>query len=598
MPGVMAAALSSTKVKPRAAPRRAGTDMPLARVSQLYGPGLPELSTAYLEALPIPTALIVCTDTPVSVRTIASNHRFRSLSADPAERRQVDRGAHRFMSDPELLTRIQSFMNDAAAEEVEFDWRDHDPVAERVFTVRLSQLTGAARASGICALFLIERTAEIRTEVNLRREMLSDALTGLPNRAGFEELLEALIESGRDSDARCAVMVVDLVRFSRVNECIGSMAGDELLITVARRLMSALRAGDRLARTGGDEFGILLSRVDGPGDVLHVAKRVQSVLNAPCKLSDLEIRVDCAIGCAIKPVNDADCDRLSREARFALKRAKDSGRLEIHQSNAFTAARHRFTLETELRRALEQDRLSLAFQPIIDLSTGRCSGFEALARWTDENRGEVSPTEFIPVAEESGLIVPLGRWALRKASETLAGWDNRAGRILPVRMSVNLSAIQIARDDVAAAVSEALRSANVDGDRLTLELTESVIVADPDRAARVLNALKNLDTTLAMDDFGTGYSNLASLQALPIDMLKIDRSFVSGMLGSKDKIAIVRAVLSLADALNMATTAEGIESNELAQTLAALGCQFGQGYHYATSMTPDAAYDFLSRPVT
>lgn len=566
----------AARIKPRAVAR-----------SVPHGPGLPEISSAYFEALPIPTALVLRDGD--RLRFIAHNESFRQLNhgADVTSLMMDDAG---------LTTRVLDFLGDDA-EEIEFEWRDSDPVTERVFTVRIARLAGSARDTGVSAVFLLERTAEIRTEINLRREMLSDALTGLPNRAGFDELLEALtLASSAEPEAKCAVLMVDLVRFSRVNECIGSMAGDELLITVARRLMSALRAGDRLARTGGDEFAVLLSTVDGAGDVIHVAKRIQTALSAPCKLSDLEIRVDCAIGCALKRIDDADCDRLVREARFALKRAKETGKVEIHQPSALSAARHRFSLETELRRALEHDRLTLAFQPIIDLSTGKPSGFEALARWVDPGRGDVSPAEFIPVAEESGLIVPLGRWALRHAAETLAHWDNRAGRILPIRMSVNLSAVQIARDDVASAASEALRYAGIDGDRLTLELTESVIVADPERAARVLNALKNLDTTLAMDDFGTGYSNLASLQALPIDMLKIDRSFVTGMLGSKDKIAIVRAVLSLADALNMATTAEGIESHELAQTLAALGCQYGQGFFYSTSMTPDAAYEFLARP--
>ena len=255
-------------------------------------------------------------------------------------------------------------------------------------------------------------------------------------------------------------------------------------------------------------------------------------------------------------------------------------------------ARRRFSIETELRRALEKDELKLFYQPLINLKSGKVSGFEALARWTHADRGEISPTEFIPVAEESGLILTLGRWAMDKAAQTLAGWDHETGEKLPLYVAVNLSAIQVARDNIAEVVASALRSSGLIGDRLTLELTESSIVQDPGRAQRVFEALKALDATVALDDFGTGYSSLAYLQRLPIDVLKIDRSFVSGMMVDPDSVAIVRAVLSLAEALGMSTTAEGIETVELATTLAALGCASGQGYYFAKPLEADAALDY------
>jgi EAL domain-containing protein (putative c-di-GMP-specific phosphodiesterase class I) len=266
--------------------------------------------------------------------------------------------------------------------------------------------------------------------------------------------------------------------------------------------------------------------------------------------------------------------------------------VRIYEPNQARAARRRFSIETELRRAIEGGDLELAFQPLIDLQTGAVSGFEALARWPNGRRGAISPTEFIPVAEESGLIVPLGRWALEAAVETLAGWDARAGRTLPLAISVNLSAIQVARDDVAAMVEAALARHRVGGSRLTLELTESAIVRDPQRATKVLEALKALDARVAMDDFGTGYTSLAYLQRLPIDVLKIDRSFVSGLLADSDSIAIVRAILSLADALGMETTAEGIDSAELARGLTQLGCSHGQGFWFSRPMAPEAALDY------
>ena len=217
------------------------------------------------------------------------------------------------------------------------------------------------------------------------------------------------------------------------------------------------------------------------------------------------------------------------------------------------------------------------------------AGFEALARWVHPEQGRIDPVEFVAVAEDSGLIVPLGRWALDRALGTLAGWDMTAGRTLPLYVAVNLSAIQVARDDVAGAVGDALRHHGIAGRRLSIELTESTIVGDPDRAARALGALKANDVMIAMDDFGTGFSNLASLQRLPIDTLKIDRSFVTAMLDDADRNAIVRAILGLAQALGMTTTAEGVETGELARTLAALGCTTGQGYHFAPGLAPDAA---------
>ena len=271
---------------------------------------------------------------------------------------------------------------------------------------------------------------------------------------------------------------------------------------------------------------------------------------------------------------------------------KQAGKPQVYEPKEASAARRRFSIETELRRALDKDQLKLFYQPLIDLKSGEVAGFEALARWNHDDRGEISPSEFIPVAEESGLILTLGRWAMDRAAATLADWDKQAGGPLPVYVGVNLSAIQVARDDIAGVVQSALRASGLSGDRLTLELTESSIVQDPLRAQRVFEALKALDGTVAMDDFGTGYSSLAYLQRLPIDVLKIDRSFVTGMMVDPDSVAIVRAVLSLADALGMSTTAEGIETVELATTLATLGCSSGQGYYFARPLESEAALEY------
>ena len=229
-----------------------------------------------------------------------------------------------------------------------------------------------------------------------------------------------------------------------------------------------------------------------------------------------------------------DAEELFRNAQFAVKQAKRAGRPQVYEPTKASEARRRFSIETELRRALDKDQLTLSYQPLINLRSGEIAGFEALARWDHEDRGEISPTEFITVAEESGLILHLGRWVMGKAAQTLAGWDREAGETLPLYVGVNLSAIQVARDNVAEVVESSLKSSGLSGDRLTLELTESAIIQDPARATRVFEALKALDTTVAMDDFGTGYSSLAYLQRLPIDVLKIDKSFVQGMRRRRD----------------------------------------------------------------
>ncbi|HYC95379.1 MAG TPA: EAL domain-containing protein, partial [Sphingomicrobium sp.] len=460
---------------------------------------------------------------------------------------------------------------------------------KRFLKLKLAPLEKDSQGEPRCLLSVVDRTVEVQAENNLRAEMLRDSLTGLPNRLSFTETVEARGFDPRVNDH--AVLVVDMLRFSRINESMGSLAGDELLITFARRLMSALRGGDVLARTGGNEFGVLVGLKRGVEDALAAAERIQQVMTTPFKLSELEIRIDCAIGVALMQ-SGQDAEELFRNAQFAVKQAKSAGKPQVYEPKEAGLARRRFSIETELRRALDKDQLKLFYQPLIDLKSGQVAGFEALARWQHDDRGEISPSEFIPVAEESGLILQLGRWAMDKAAQTLASWDERAGEKLPLYVGVNLSAIQVARDNIAEVVGDALKSSGLTGDRLTLELTESSIVQDPGRATRVFEALKALDATVAMDDFGTGYSSLAYLQRLPIDVLKIDKSFVTGMMRDPDAVAIVRAVLSLADALGMSTTAEGIETVELATTLATLGCASGQGFYFAKPLEAEAALEY------
>ena len=485
-------------------------------------------------------------------------------------------------------TRLSAFLkkDDPA---FQFDTSEGRSIGGRHYTVRFARLTILPGQPERCLISLIDKTAQVETERSLRSEMLRDTLTGLPNRFAFNERVEAVLADPAFAEGRHAVLAVDMTRFSRVNECMGAIAGDELLITFARRLVSALRPtrharphlGRRVRRSAAPRPrpGRRAPRRRAHQGGAHPAVPAQS---------ELEIRVDCAIGCAIlnKSVNSAD--EVLRNAQFALKRAKKTGATQVYEPTQAQAVRRRFSIETELRCAIEAGDLSMAYQPLIELASGKVVGFEALARWEHEGN-PIAPGEFIPVAEESGLIVQLGRWALDTAVQTLADWDRKTGTRLPISVNVNLSPVQISRDDVAAAVSGALSASGIDGDRLTLELTEGAIIQDPERVAKALKALQRFDVKIAMDDFGTGFTSLASLQTLPIDILKIDQRFVSGMLADGDSTAIVRAILSLARALGMETTAEGIDSADLAEMLTELGCTYGQGFFYAEAMPADDA---------
>ncbi|GAA4819796.1 hypothetical protein GCM10023232_15930 [Sphingosinicella ginsenosidimutans] len=542
----------------------------------------------YLDALPIAAAIVTLDSEPYIE---CANDLFRLIAE--WDERLGERAISRvpILNSGPIGARLVTFMNGEEAAH-QFETADGRNVAGRHFTVRFARLKTVEGQPSRFLLSLIDKTAQVETEKSLRSEMLRDTLTGLPNRFAFNERVDAVLADPNFREGAYAVLAVDMTRFSRVNECMGALAGDELLITFARRLVSALRPTDMLARTSGDEFGILLRLDRGLSDAMRAAERIKAVLTLPFRLSDLEIRVDCAIGCAILNQGVSSADEVLRNAQFALKRAKRQGVTEVYEPIEAQAVRRRFSLETELRVAIESEALKLAFQPLVALDTGKVAGFEALARWEHDGH-QIPPSDFIPVAEESGLIVQLGRWALSTAMQTLADWDARAGRALPLGVSVNLSPIQISRDDVTALVSGALGATGVSGNRLTLEVTESAIIHDPDRVAAVLNAMKRFNVRIAMDDFGTGFTSLASLQKLPIDVLKIDQAFVSDMLANGDSTAIVRAVLSLARALGMETTAEGIDSDDLAEMLTELGCTYGQGYHYAEPLAADQAFAYF-----
>ncbi|WP_375187779.1 putative bifunctional diguanylate cyclase/phosphodiesterase [Sphingobium yanoikuyae] len=542
-------------------------------------------ASEWLTALSQVAAILSCENNAINI--IEANEPFLK-----AFREHRERTAATAQASAEWRARVTGFAQSDRDSE-SFEIRRDGKLGPEYFLCTLGRLRATGARTEQFLFTAIDRTSERTMEKNLRRELLSDGLTALPNRTGFGEEIDDRLANGCWPDnAQFGIIAIDLSRFSRVNESLGPMAGDELLITVAKRLKSCLRQGDVLARIGGNDFAIFARLNNGLSDSLQIVQRIREALSSPIRLSDLQIRVDCAIGCALSTHLEDDPDDVVRKAQAAVKIAKRTGKVEIYRNGVLKEAQRRFSIESRLRDALAHGGLTLAYQPLIHLQTGEITGFEALARWDDPELGHVSPVEFVPVAEESGLITPLGRWAAYEAAQALSRWDAKFGQALPVGVNVNLSPIQMARDDVASMFEEALRYSGIGGHRLTAELTESAIIADPDKARKLLFALKDLQMPIAMDDFGTGFSNLASLHSLPIDILKIDRSFVSNMLEDHDKAVIVRTILSLAESLNLRVTAEGIETQELADMLQKMGCWQGQGYYFARPMSEADAFDY------
>jgi c-di-GMP phosphodiesterase Gmr len=567
---------------------RLGMHAPSATPSPAIEPHLIAAHAQYAWVSSLPIAAAVFSHEGEVITQIESNQQFDAIVLGEQRETGLDMG--------EFAQRIDAMVRQARHSHFEC-WQSADPVNRRELEINIARF-GEQQDKFLFSL--VDRTAEATSRASLRREMLSDSLTGFFNRSGFEEEVEQTVtalaknQSETGAGGNYAIILIDLARFSLVNESVGALAGDELIITVARRLYSRVRRNEILGRLGGNEFALFVD-LDNAGECIQsITQRLSTALAEPCQLSGLEIQVECAFAAAIGEVTHDDASDIIRFAQIALKRAKTSKRFELYSAGGVDSSRHRFSIETDLRRAIQRNELELHYQPLMDMKSGHITGFEALARWQHPDLGFISPIDFIPVAEESGLIVPLGRWALEQAARTIRDWDSRATGELPFKISVNMSAVQMLRDDVVDAVSGALNGAGICGSRMTIELTESAFVSDPDGAKRILNALKALNTNLAMDDFGTGYSNLAYLQQLPIDVLKIDRSFINGMLENRDKRAIVRTVLSLARALGMQTTAEGIETAATSEALRKLGCSVGQGYFYARPLTAEAAYTFLA----
>ena len=414
---------------------------------------------------------------------------------------------------------------------------------------------------------------------------LYDADTGMPNRRAFlRHVARALAVSAERPERRFAVLHLDLNRFQRVNETLGHRRGDELLAVAALRLDACLRPGDVVARAAGDDFLVLLNGAHGAAEVMRIAERMTRAMGGGYRLDGEEVFCGADVGAVIGDEGHTDAEQVLRDAEVAMARARHTGAVQLFSADMHAHSVAALRLHGELHHALDREQLRVFYQPIVGLDDGRVRGFEALVRWIHPERGLVSPAEFIPVAEDTGLIVPIGEWVLEQAAHQLTDWHARFPADPPLAMGINLSMRQFARPGLVDHVQAVLERSGVEAAALKLEVTESIVMGDADEIIESLHALKALGVQLQVDDFGTGYSALSYLHRIPLDVLKIDRSFIVAMAGGARHLAIVRAIIALAAALGLETTAEGVDDPAQAEQLRQMGCTYGQGYLWGRPM--------------
>jgi len=444
--------------------------------------------------------------------------------------------------------------------------------------------------------FVQDITERTQVEKHLLQSAFFDALTGLPNRAFFSDRLhQVATRAKRQSDSFFAVLFLDLDRFKVVNDSLGHQMGDQLLIEVAHRLQACLSPSDTLAHLSGDAFAILLQNIQDINDAIWMAEQIQEAIKIPFDLNGHEVFTSVSIGIALSSISYEKPDNLLRDADTAMYRAKSLGKARYE---IFTLAMHDHAvtllqLESDLRRAMQRQEFRVHYQPIVALKSNKVIGFEALVRWQHPTRGLVSPAEFIPVAEETNLIVPIGWWVLEAACQQMHTWQTQFPTAATWAMSVNLSGKQIAQPDLVERIRQILAATGLKPQCLKLEITESVLMQNPEVITVLFLQLRHLGIRLSIDDFGTGYSSLAYLHHFPIDTLKIDRSFVTSVDTDGEKLAIIRTIVTLAWNLGMDVIAEGVETAKQLAQLKALNCEAGQGYFFAKPMDAETVATFI-----
>jgi diguanylate cyclase (GGDEF)-like protein len=433
---------------------------------------------------------------------------------------------------------------------------------------------------------------------HFRHAAFHDALTNLPNRALLAENLKFVIERARQhEDYQFAVLFLDLDRFKNVNDSLGHSIGDQLLIAMARRLESCIREVDMVARLGGDEFAILLDGIPNGTEAINMARRIQDKLESPFNLSGHEVFTTTSVGIALSSTGYDHPENMLRDADTAMYRAKAQGKAcyEVFDKGMHTHAVYVLQMENDLRRAIDREELRVYYQPIVSLENGQLAGFEALIRWQHPERGFINPADFIPLAEDTGLIVPLGLWILKRACQQLSKWQWQSPANRSLFMSVNLSGKQVAQPDLVNQIRHILEETHVEPKFLKLEITESAVMDNAEMAVQLLKRLKALGVQLSIDDFGTGYSSLSYLHRFPVNTLKIDRSFVGRIGEAAENIEIVRTIVSLADNMGMEVVAEGVETLSQLVQLRKLKCQYGQGYLFSRPVDADSVSAWIGR---
>jgi diguanylate cyclase (GGDEF)-like protein/PAS domain S-box-containing protein len=445
-------------------------------------------------------------------------------------------------------------------------------------TVSTALVRDADGAPDYLVAMVQDITERKRAEAALQHQAYHDSLTGLPNRALFYDRLEQAVSHARRRDSTAAALVVDLDRFKLVNDSLGHTVGDRLLQEVGQRLFACVRSGDTVARVGGDEFGVLLAEMARPQDAAIVGEKILDALARSFDVEGHEVFLTASAGIAAFPCDGSDGATLIRNADAAMSRAKEHGRdnYQFYTAEMNARAMEKLLLQNDLRHALERQEFLLHYQPKASLGSGQITGFEALLRWQHRRRGLVSPAEFVPLLEDSGLIVPVGEWVVRTACGQIVAW--RDAGLEPVPVAVNLSAKQFFHGDIVAVVEAALAEHGVDPRLLDLEITESDVMRNPEDAAAILRKLRERRVRIGIDDFGTGYSSLSYLKRLPVECLKIDRSFVSGLPADADDASIARAVITMAHSLGLRVVAEGVENEAQRRFLATHECDEMQGY--------------------